>query len=189
MATPSLWPAATLSSWSTPFVNHDRWRSLSLGGPWPSPASNLWRPLAHKPPLAMVGYQGIIIIRNDRVIEPIVRGGGHGGLSRISWCGGISWKWCGRKVKGYKVLLKADATGWLILQGKAPLQGIAPATLTRGPRVFLPRISVLIMAAWQYLAKGVLVLIPLAGYNKATDAQGSRRGQDISYRLCTLVIP
>ena len=119
MATPSLWPAAILSSWLTPFVNYSRWRPSSLGGPRPSPASDLRRPLAHGAPLATIGYQGVVVIRNGRVIEPIVRSGGHGGrggrggLGGMSWwCGGMSWKWCGRKAKGYKVLLRIDATGW-----------------------------------------------------------------------------
>ena len=87
-ATPSLWPVATLSSWPTPFVNHGRWRPSSLGGPRPSPASNLRRPLAHRALMATISYQGIVVIRNGHVIEPIVRGGG---LGRISWwCGGMS---------------------------------------------------------------------------------------------------
>ena len=114
-ATLSLWPVATFSLWPTPFVNHGRWRPLSLGGPWPLAASNLRRPLAHGAPLATVGYQGVIVIRNSRVIEPIVRGGGHGGRGGLGgmswWCGGMSWKWCGRKVKSYKGLLGVDATG------------------------------------------------------------------------------
>ena len=29
----SFWPMATLSSWPIPFINHDQWRPLSLGGP------------------------------------------------------------------------------------------------------------------------------------------------------------
>ena len=90
-ATPSLWPVATLSSWPTPFVNYSRWRPSSLGGSRPSPASNLRRPLAHGAPLAMIGYQGVVVIRNGRVIEPIVRGGGHSGLGGMSWwCDGMS---------------------------------------------------------------------------------------------------
>ena len=96
-ATLSLWPVATLSSWPTPFVNHGRWRPSSLGGPQPSPASNLRRPLAHGAPLATIGYQGVVVIRNGRVIEPIVRGGGHsgrGGRGGHSGLGGMSW-WCG----------------------------------------------------------------------------------------------
>ena len=120
-----LWLIATLSSWSTPFVNHGRWRPSSLGGPRPLAASNLRRPLAHGAPLATIGYQGVVI-KNGRVIEPIVRGGGHsgrgghGGLGGMSWwCGGMGWKWCGRKAKGHEVLLGADATGWLTPQGKA----------------------------------------------------------------------
>ena len=126
-----LWPMATLSSWPTPFVNHGRWRPSSLGGPWrpwrprPLAASNLRRPLAHGAPLATIGYQGVVI-RNSRVIEPIVRGGGHGGRGGHSglggmswWCGGMSWKWCGRKPEGHEVLLGADATGWPTPQGKA----------------------------------------------------------------------
>ena len=158
-------------------------------GPRLSPAFDLQRPLAHRALLATVGYQGVVI-RNGRVIEPIVRGGGRGGLGGMSWwCGGMCWKWCGRKAKGHEVLLGVDATGWPTSQGKAPLRGIAPATLARGPRAFLPRISVLVMAAWRYLARGVSVLMPLAGYDKATDARGSRRGQDIGYRPCTLVVP
>ena len=80
-ATPSLWPMATLSSWPTLFVNHGRWRPSSLGGPRPLAASNLRRPLAHRAPLATIGYQGVVVIRNGRVIEPIVRGGGLGGIS------------------------------------------------------------------------------------------------------------
>ena len=131
-ATPSLWPMATLSSWPTPFVNLGRWRPLSLGGPWrpwrprPLAASNLRRPLAHGVPLATIGYQGVVVIRNGRVIKPIVRGGGHGGRGGYSglggmswWCGGMSWKWCGRKPEGYEVLLGVNATGWPTLQGKA----------------------------------------------------------------------
>ena len=111
-ATPFLWPAATLSSWPTPFVNHGRWRPSSLAGPRLSPASDLRRPLAHGAPLATIGYQGVIVIRNGRVIEPIVGGGGYGGLGGMSWwCGGMSWKWCGRKAKGHEVLLGIDATG------------------------------------------------------------------------------
>ena len=78
-ATPSLWPMATLSSWPTLFVNHGRWRPSPLRGPRPLAASNLRRPLAHGAPLATIGYQGVVVIRNGRVIEPIVRGGGHGG--------------------------------------------------------------------------------------------------------------
>ena len=148
-ATPSLWPAATLSSWPTPFINHGRWRPSSLSGLWPLPASDLRQPLAHGAPLATIGYQGVVIIRNGRVIEPIVRGGGHGGLGGMSWwCGGMSWKWCGRKAKGHEVLLGADATGWPTPQGKAPSRGIAPATSARGPQALLPRISVSVIAAW-----------------------------------------
>ena len=117
---PPLWPMATLSSWPTPFVNLGRWRPSSLGGPRPLAASNLRRPLAHVAPLAMIGYQGVVVIRNSRVIEPIERGGGHGGLGGMSWwCGGMGWKWCGRKAKGHEVLLGADATGWPTPQGKA----------------------------------------------------------------------
>ena len=89
-ATPSLWPAATLSSWPTPFVNHGRWRPSSLGGPCPSAASNLRRPLAHGAPLATIGYQVVVVIRNGRVIEPIVRGGGHGGRGGRSGLGRMS---------------------------------------------------------------------------------------------------
>ena len=123
-ATPSLWLMATLSSWPTPFVNHGRWRPSSLGGPWrpwrprPLAASNLQRPLAHGAPLATIGYQGVVVIKNGRVIEPIVKGSGHGhrggynGLGGMSWwCGGMSWKWCGRKPEGHEVLLGANATG------------------------------------------------------------------------------
>ena len=111
-ATPSLWPMATLSSWPTPFVNHGRWRPSSLGGPRFLAASKLQWPLAHGAPLATIGYQGVVI-RNGRVIEPIVRGGGHGGLGGMSWwCGGMGWKWCGRKAKGHEGILGADATGW-----------------------------------------------------------------------------
>ena len=121
-----LWPMATPSSWPTPFVNHGRWRPSSLGGPRPLAASNLRRPLAHGAPLATIGYQGVVVIRNGRVIEPIVRGGGHGGRGGHSglggmswWCGGMSWKWCGRKARGHEGLLGADATGWPTPQGKA----------------------------------------------------------------------
>ena len=92
---------------------------LALGGLQPTAASNLRRPLAHGAPLATIGYQGVVI-RNGRVIEPIERGGGHSGLGGISWwCGGMSWKWCGRKPEGYEVLLGASATGWPTLRGKA----------------------------------------------------------------------
>ena len=94
MATPSLWPMATLSSWPTPFVNHGRWRPLSLSGPQSLAASNLRRPLAHGAPLATIGYQGVVVIRNGRVIKPIVRGGGHGGRGGRGGLGGMSW-WCG----------------------------------------------------------------------------------------------
>ena len=131
-ATPSLWPVATLSSWPTPFVNHGRWRPSSLGGPWrpwrprPLAASDLRRPLAHGAPLATIGYQGVVVIRNGRVIEPIVRGGGHGGRGSHSdlggmswWCGGMGWKWCGKKAKGHEGMLGVDATGWPTPQGKA----------------------------------------------------------------------
>ena len=122
-ATPSLWPVATLSSWLTPFVNHGRWRPSSLSGPRPLAASNLRRPLAHGAPLATIGYQGVVVIRNGRVIELIVRGGGRGGRSGLGgmswWCGGMSWKWCGRKAKVHEVLLGVDATGWPTPQGKA----------------------------------------------------------------------
>ena len=88
--TPFFWPAATLSSWSTPFINHSRWRPLSLSGPWLLPASDPRRPLAHRALLVTVNYQGIIIIRNGRVIEPIVRGGGHGGRGGRGDFGGIN---------------------------------------------------------------------------------------------------
>ena len=93
-ATPFFWPAATLSSWLTPFVNHGRWRPLSLGSPRPLAASNLRRPLAHGAPLATISYQGVVVIRNSRVIEPIVRGGGHGGRGGRGGLSGMSW-WCG----------------------------------------------------------------------------------------------
>ena len=79
-ATPSLWPAATLSSWPN-----------TLRQPWPMAASVSRRPLAHGTPLATIGYQSVVVIRNGRVIEPIVRGGGHGGRGGL---GGMSW-WCG----------------------------------------------------------------------------------------------
>ena len=66
-------------------------RPSALGGLQPTAASNLRRPLAHGAPLATIGYQGVVVIRNGRVIEPIVRGGGHGGLGGMSWwCGGMS---------------------------------------------------------------------------------------------------
>ena len=45
--------------------------------PWPSPASDLRRPLTHRVLLATIGYQGVVVIRNGRVIELIVSGGGH----------------------------------------------------------------------------------------------------------------
>ena len=57
-------------------------------------SSNLRQPLAHGAPLAIIGYQGVIIIKNGRVIKPIVRGGGHGGLGGHSGLSGINW-WCG----------------------------------------------------------------------------------------------
>ena len=66
-------------------------------GPWrprPLAASNLRRPLAHGAPLATIGYQGVVVIRNGRVIESIVRGGGHGSRGGHSGLGGMSW-WCG----------------------------------------------------------------------------------------------
>ena len=88
--TPSLWPMATLSSWPTPFVNYGRWRLLSLGGPRPLAASNLRRPLAHGAFLATASYQGVVI-KNGRVIKPIVRGGGHGGHGGRGGLGGMSW--------------------------------------------------------------------------------------------------
>ena len=81
-------PRPLFSLWPTPFVNYDQWRPLSLGGPWPSPISDLRRLLAYKALLATVGYQGVVVIRNGRVIKPIVRGGGLGGISW--WCGGMS---------------------------------------------------------------------------------------------------
>ena len=172
------------------------WRPPTYGGPRPLAASDLRRPLAHGAPLATACYQGVVVIRNSRVIEPIVRGGGHSGrggrdgLGGMSWwCGGMSWKWCGRKAKGHEGLLGVDAPGWPTPQGKAPSWGIAPATSARGPRALLPRISVSFTAAWQYLARGVSVLMPLAGYDRATDARGSGRGRNIGYRLCTLVVP
>ena len=93
-ATPSLWPMATLSSWPTPFVNLGRWRPSSLGGSRPMTASNLRRPLAHGAPLATAGYQGVVVIKNGRVIKPIVRGGGHGRRGGRGGLGGMSW-WCG----------------------------------------------------------------------------------------------
>ena len=100
-------------------------RPLAPWRPWPLAASNLRRPLAHGAPLATIGYQGVVI-RNGRVIEPIERGGGHGrrggrgGLGGMSWwCGGMSWKWCGRKPEGHEVLLGVGATGWPTLRGKA----------------------------------------------------------------------
>ena len=61
-------------------------------GPWhprPLAASNLRRPLAHGAPLATIGYQDVVI-RNGRVIEPIERGGGHGGRGGHSGLGGMS---------------------------------------------------------------------------------------------------
>ena len=86
-----LGPLSDVTHLTIPFVNHGRWRPLSLGGPWPLAASNLWRPLVHGAPLATAGYQGVVVIRNGRVIEPIVRGGGRGGLGGMSWwCGGMS---------------------------------------------------------------------------------------------------
>ena len=95
-------------------------RPLAPWRPRPLAASNLRRPLAHGAPLATIGYQGVVVIRNGRVIEPIERGGGHSGLGGMSWwCGGMSWKWCGRKPEGHEVLLGADATGWPTPQGKA----------------------------------------------------------------------
>ena len=47
-------------------------------------ASNLRRPLAYGVPLATAGYQGVVVIRNGRIIEPIVRDGGHGGRGGLS---------------------------------------------------------------------------------------------------------
>ena len=58
--------------------------TMADGGLHPSPASDLRRPLAHGAPLATAGYQGVVVIRNGRVIEPIVRGGGRGGLGGMS---------------------------------------------------------------------------------------------------------
>ena len=55
-------------------------------GPWLSPASDLQRPLAYGALLAIVNYQGVII-RNGRVIESIVKGGGYSGRGGL---GGIS---------------------------------------------------------------------------------------------------
>ena len=98
-------------------------RPLAPWRPRPLAASNLRRPLAHRAPLATIGYQGVVVIRNGRVIEPIVRGGGRGGHSGLSgmswWCGGMSWKWCGRKPEGHEGLLGVDAPGWPTPQGKA----------------------------------------------------------------------
>ena len=194
-----LWPMATLSSWPTPFVNHGRWRPSSLGGPRLLAASNLRRPLAHGAPLATIGYQGVVVIRNGRVIEPIVRGGGHGGrggrgghsgLGGMSWwCGGMSWKVVREKGEGSWGVVRSRCHGLTYPPREGPARGIAPSTSARGPRALLPRISVSVMAAWQYLARGVSALIPLAGYDKATDARGSGRGRNIGYRLCTLVVP
>ena len=89
-ATPSFWPTATFFLWLTPFVNHGQWQLLSLSGPQPLSASNLRRPLAYEAPLATAGYQGVVIIRNGRVIELIVRGGGHGGRGGRGGLGGMS---------------------------------------------------------------------------------------------------
>ena len=116
------WPSGTHGH-SFPLVHgHSFLVANTLRQPWPMAAfvsrrpsalaaSNLRRPLAHGAPLATIGYQGVVVIRNGRVIEPIVRGGGHGGrggrsgLGRMSWwCGGMSWKWCGRKAKGHEGL-------------------------------------------------------------------------------------
>ena len=146
---------ATLSLWLTPFVNHGRWRPLSLGGPRPLAASNLRRPLAHEAPLVMISYQGVVVIKNGRVIEPIVRSGGHsgrggrGGFSGMSWwCGGMSWKWCGKKSEGSWGIIRSRCHGLTYPLREGPARGIAPSTSARGPRAFLPRISVLIMTAW-----------------------------------------
>ena len=153
-ATPSLWPMATLSSWLTPFVNHGQWRPLSLGGPQPLAAFNLRRPLAHGAPLATIGYQGVVVIRNDRVIEPIVRGGGHGGRGGHSglggmswWCGGMSWKVVREKGEGLWGVVRSRYPGLTYPPREGPARGIAPSTSARGPRALLPRISVLVMAA------------------------------------------
>ena len=69
-------------------------RPLAPWRPRPLAASNLRRPLAHGAPLATIGYQGIVVIRNGRVIKPIVRGGGHGRRGGRGGLGGMSW-WCG----------------------------------------------------------------------------------------------
>ena len=94
------WPLLPFSPWPLfphgqyPLSNLGQWRPLSLGGPWPMAASNLRRPLAHEVPLATAGYQGVVVIRNGRVIKPIVRGGGHDRRGGRGGLGGISW-WCG----------------------------------------------------------------------------------------------
>ena len=153
--TPSLWPVATPSSWPTPFVNHGRWRPSSLGGPWrlwrpqPLAASNLRRPLAHRAPLATIGYQGVVVIRNGRVIKLIVKSGGHSGLGGMSWwCGGMSWKVVREKGEGSWGNVRSRCHGLTYPPREGPARGIAPSTSTRGPRALLPRISVSIMAAW-----------------------------------------
>ena len=64
------------------------------GRPRPLAASNLRRPLAHRAPLATIGYQGVVVIKNGRVIEPIERGGGHGSRGGHNGLNGMSW-WCG----------------------------------------------------------------------------------------------
>ena len=170
-------------------------RPLAPWRPRPLAASNLRRPLAHRAPLATIGYQGVVVIRNGRVIEPIERGGGHGrrgghsGLGGMSWwCGGMSWKWCGRTGGSWGVV-RSRCHGLTYPPREGTARGIAPSTSARGPRALLPRISVSDMAAWRYLARGVSALMPLAGYDRVTDARGSGRGRNIGYRLCTLVVP
>ena len=96
-------------------------RPLSLGGPRPLAAFNLRRPLAYGAPLATIGYQGVVVIRNGRVIEPIVRGGGHGGLGGMSWwCGGMSWKVVREKGKGLWGIVRSRCHGLTYL----PREGV-----------------------------------------------------------------
>ena len=89
-----LWPLLPFGPWPLfPRGQHPS-STLADGGLRLLAASNPWRPLAHGAPLATISYQGVVVIRNGRVIKPIVRGGGHGGRGGHSGLGGMKG-WCG----------------------------------------------------------------------------------------------